>query len=129
MNRFAPGFLDPLSANPLERVLARLLGWLSWAVLALIGLVFMLSLLAWLLVMAVVSLVSGWITGRPSTVSQLWTTYRQMAGQRWPRRAGDAPAERAGTAGPQAGSRPRAQEVQDVSWRDLPAGGDQTSDP
>ena len=128
MNRFAPGLFDPQSSNPLERALARLLGFLSWAVLALLGLVFMFSLLVWVLIMALFSLVSGWITGRPSTVSQLWAGYRQMAGQRWPQSGRQGRTTPADDSHPAGAARPSAADVQDVKWRDLPGGGDQTPD-
>lgn len=103
--------------------MARLLAWLSWAMLALLGLVFMLALLGWLLIMAAINLVSGWVTGRPSTVSQLWQAWRQTARQRWTHARGTRPGPSASppeTPPPTATRRSADTEVQDVSWRELP---------
>ena len=117
------GFLPPPASqrsNVLERLLATLVGWLGWAVLMALGLVFVVSLLFWLLVMVVYSLVSGWITGRPATVTVLWQRYRAMARQHWPRRPAGQPASstpRADAA--QATGASMDTGVQDVGWREV----------
>ena len=117
------GFLPPPASsrtNPLERLLSRIVGWLGWAVLMALGLVFVVSLLFWLLVMVVYSLVSGWITGRPATVTLLWQRYRAMARQHWPRRPAGQPASstpRADAA--QATGASIDSGVQDVGWREV----------
>lgn len=117
------GFLPPPAsarANPLERLLGRIMGWLGWAVLMALGLVSVVSLLFWLLVMVVYSLVSGWITGRPATVTLLWQRYRAMARQHWPRRPAGQPASstpRADAA--QATGASMDSSVQDVGWREV----------
>ena len=107
-------------ANPLERLLGRVMGWLGWVVLMLLGLVFVVSLLFWLAVMVLYSLVAGWITGRPATVTLLWQRYRAMARQHWPRRPAGQPASstpRADAA--QATGASMDTGVQDVGWREV----------
>ncbi|MEZ5606379.1 MAG: hypothetical protein R3E52_04485 [Burkholderiaceae bacterium] len=117
------GFLPPPASqrsNVLERLLATFVGWLGWAVLMALGLVFVVSLLFWLLVMVVYSLVSGWISGRPATVTVLWQRYRAMARQHWPRRPAGQPASstpRADAA--QATGASMESGVQDVGWREV----------
>ena len=110
-------------ANPLERLLGRVMGWLGWVVLMLLGLVFVVSLLFWLAVMVLYSLVAGWITGRPATVTLLWQRYRAMARQHWPRRParqGTSPTPRADAA--QATGAAMETGVQDVGWREVQGG-------
>lgn len=100
-----------------EGFVSRVLGLVMSLLLAAMGLVFALCLLAWLLVMVVVSLVSGWITGRPSTVSVLWQRYRDLTRRvsrpRWAQRA-SGPARDSTPGSPAKGT-----EVQDVQWRDV----------
>lgn len=116
------GYLSPprpSRSNPIERLLGLIVGWLGWVVLMALGLVFVVSLLFWLLVMVVYSLVSGWVTGRPATVTVLWQRYRAMARQHWPRRpASNTP--RADAA--QATGASMDSGVQDVGWREVDAG-------
>ena len=77
------GYLPPSAAshaNPLERLLGRVMGWLGWVVLMLLGLVFVVSLLFWLAVMVLYSLVAGWITGMVhSTAPARFISSRTMA--------------------------------------------------
>lgn len=120
------GYLPPPAAshaNPLERLLGRVMGWLGWVVLMMLGLVFVVSLLFWLAVMVLYSLVAGWITGRPATVTLLWQRYRAMARQHWPRRParqGTSPTPRADAA--QATGAAMETGVQDVGWREVQGG-------
>ena len=120
------GYLPPSAAshaNPLERLLGRVMGWLGWVVLMMLGLVFVVSLLFWLAVMVLYSLVAGWITGRPATVTLLWQRYRAMARQHWPRRParqGTSPTPRADAA--QATRAAMETGVQDVGWREVQGG-------
>lgn len=120
------GYLPPPAAshaNSLERLLGRVMGWLGWVVLMLLGLVFVVSLLFWLAVMVLYSLVAGWITGRPATVTLLWQRYRAMARQHWPRRParqGTSPTPRADAA--QATGAAMETGVQDVGWREVQGG-------
>lgn len=126
MNPMSGRYLPPPSGSPagsgLERLLARIVGWLTWAMLAMLGLVFLASLLVWLVVMVVYSLVSSWITGRPTTVTLLWQRYRDLARRRWPQRPFGAdeasPTPRADAA--QATGASRDTGVSDVRWRDIP---------
>src|SRR5574337_563108 len=117
------GYLPPSAAsraNPLERLLGRVMGWLGSIVLMMLGLVFVVSLLFWLVVMVLYSLVAGWITGRPATVTLLWQRYRAMARQHWPRRPAGKPASttpRADAA--EATGASMATGVQDVGWREV----------
>lgn len=115
---FLPSPASP-SSNPVERLLARLLGWLGWVMLAALGLVFLASLLVWLLVMLAFSLVSSLFTGRPAAVTLLWQRYRAMARQHWPqspaRPASPTPRADAAQATGAAGDAG----VQDVRWRDI----------
>ena len=107
-------------ANPLERLLSRIVGWLGWAVLMALGLVFVVSLLFWLVVMVVYSLVSSWITGRPATVTVLWQRYRAMARQHWPqRRSGQPPSATPRADAAEATGASMQTGVQDVGWREV----------
>ncbi|MDR0274873.1 MAG: hypothetical protein LBI48_05970 [Burkholderiaceae bacterium] len=92
----------------IERFLIRAFGVLARAGLILIGLVFAFFLLIWLLLMLLAGLLASLFTGRAPAVTVLWRNYRQMAGKHWPARR----APRADAAKTQ---------VQDVSWRDVPA--------
>jgi hypothetical protein len=107
-----------------DRLIARLMGWLTWALLACIGLVFALSLLVWLVVMAVVSLVVSVFTGRPAGVTLLWRRYRDLSSQfarpGWPRAGAASTTPRADAASATGAASP-ASGVQDVRWRDVPA--------
>ena len=110
------------AANGLDRLFARVMGWVVWGVLALMGLVFALSLFVWLTAMVLVSLVASVFTGRPAAVTMLWRRYRDMTRQmreRWPQRPASAtPRADAATATGAADAAPR---VQDVAWREVPA--------
>lgn len=110
------------SSSPLGRFLARVLAWLIWVALAFIGLLFMLALLGGFLVILLFSLVKGWVTGQPSAPAQLWQAWRQTARQRWTHTTGTRPnATTSAPEPPQAAQRSAATDVQDVSWRELPA--------
>lgn len=106
----------PRGAGAGGSLMGRILAWMTWALFAVMGLMFLFVLLFWLAVMAVVSLVSGLVTGRPSTVGMLWRQYRDMARQRWPK-----PPTGAASATPcaDAADRPAGHHVQDVAWRDV----------
>lgn len=133
MNRLMSGrYLPPPSDTPsgggLERLLARIMGWLVWAGLALLGLVFLASLLVWLVVMVVFSLVSSWVTGRPATVTLLWQRYRDLARRRWPQRPADPDSSTPRADAAQATGASRDTGVSDVRWRDIPAARDDAGD-
>ena len=83
------------AANGLDRLFARVMGWVVWGVLALMGLVFALSLLAAALILACIwAIRAGWarLTGRPVTPWVMrvdpregWNRFYQSPGP-WPRR-------------------------------------------
>ena len=113
------------AANGLDRLFARVMGWVVWGVLALMGLVFALSLFAWLTALVLVSLVASVFTGRPAAVTVLWRRYRDLtsslARQRWPQGDRRASATPRADAASQTGAATPSSAVQDVGWREVAA--------
>ena len=114
------------AANGLDRLFARVMGWVVWGVLALMGLVFGLSLFVWLTAMVLVSLVASVFTGRPAAVTMLWRRYRAMTQGRWPQRQPASSTPRADAAQSTGASMPTG--VQDVRWREVAPANDAADD-
>lgn len=98
--------------------LGLIFSWFAWIAMVMVGALFVLAVLFWVAVAILFSLVSGWITGRPSTVALLWRQYRDLMKRRWPHTPGARP-----SATPRADATPgsgRADGVEDVNWHDVP---------